>query len=163
MRKLSAVENARTIMTEGMEWGVWKWMMEKRRVRETADEARAALDDLEKKVKAAWSDDLKNAYNQLLSENGNGKRTHKNGGAAKNAPAKKLDSRVMEAVRRVMQADDEAYDAHEIAEDVFAEAEERMSTNLARAGARKALIAYDLHEAAIRQAEDIRRLAQTGV
>ncbi len=163
MRKLSAVENARAIMTEGMKWGVWKWMMEKKRVRETADEARAALDDLEKKVKAAWSDDLKHAYNQLLSAEGNGKRTRKNGAAGKPAPSQQIESRVMAAVRRVMQADDEAYDAHETAEDVFAEAEERMSTNLAREGARKALAAYDLHEAAIRQAEDIRRMAQNGV
>ena len=33
MRKLSAVENARVVMTEGVEWGVWKWMLEKKRVR----------------------------------------------------------------------------------------------------------------------------------
>ena len=56
-----------------------------------------------------------------------------------------------------MQADDHAYDAHETAEEVFAEAEQRMSTNLARDGARKALVAYDLHEAAIRQAETLAR------
>ena len=68
MRKLSAVENARATMTEGVEWGIWKWMLEKKRVRHTADEARAALDELEKKVKATWSEELKLAYNQLLSE-----------------------------------------------------------------------------------------------
>jgi predicted nucleic acid-binding Zn-ribbon protein len=157
MRKLPAVENARAIMTEGMEWGVWKWMTEKKRLRETADEARAALDDLEKKVKAAWSDDLKHAYNQLLSDERNGKRTRKNGAAGKKAKSQEIDDHVRDAVRRVMQADDEAYDAHETAEDVFAEAEERMSTNLAREGARKALVAYDLHEAAIRHAEALSR------
>jgi len=32
-----------------------------------------------------------------------------------------------------------------------------MSTNMAREGARKALLAYDLHEAAIRQAEALAR------
>jgi hypothetical protein len=159
MRKLSAVENARAIMTEGVEWGVWKWMLEKKRVRETADEARAALDELEKKVKASWSDELKRAYNQLLSENGNGKRTRKNGAAGKKTNSQ-IDRQVVDAVRQVMQADDEAYDAHETAEEVFAEAEQRMSTNLAREGERKALVAYDLHETAIRQAEVLARSEQ---
>ena len=157
MRKLPAVENARAIMTEGSEWGVWKWMLEKKRVRHTADEARAALDALEKKVKATWSDELKLAYNQLLSENGNGNRTRKKGAAAKKTNSQAFDRQVMNTVRQVMQADDEAYDAHETAEEVFAEAEQRMNTNLAREGARKALVAYDLHEAAIRQAEVLAR------
>ena len=58
---------------------------------------------------------------------------------------------------RVKEADDDAYNAHEDAEDVFAEAEKRMSTSGAREGARKALIAYDLHEAAIRKAEALAR------
>lgn len=155
MRKLSAVENARVIMTEGVEWGVWKWMLEKKRVRDTADEARAALDELEKKVKATWSEELKRAYNQLLSENG--KRTRKNGAAGKKTDSQEIDRHVLDAARQVMQADDEAYDAHESAEEIFAEAEQRMSTNLAREGARKALVAYDLHEAAIRQAEVLAR------
>ena len=70
MRKLPAVEDARAIMTEGMEWGVWKWLMEKKRVRAIADEARAALDEFEMKVKATWSDELKIAYNQLVSQDG---------------------------------------------------------------------------------------------
>lgn len=157
MRKLSAVEDAKAIMTQGTEWGVLKWMMEKKRVRETADEARAALDELEKKVKATWSDDLKLAYNQLLSENGNGKRTRKNGAGGKKTSPQEINKRITDAVRRVMQADDEAYDAHETAEEVFAQAEQRMSTNLARKGARKALVAYDVHEAAIRQAEALAR------
>ena len=154
MRKLPAVENARAIMTEGMHWGVWKWMMEKKRIRQTADEARAALDELEKKVKATWSEDLKNAYNQLLSSNGSGKRACD--AVKKGNPQPAIDH-VADSVRRIMQADDEAYDAHETAEEVFAEAEQRMSTNLAREGARKALIAYDLHETAIRQAEALSR------
>ena len=163
MRKLPAVENARAIMTEGMEWGVWKWMTEKRRVRATADEARAALDDLEKRVKAAWSDDLKQAYNRLLSEDGNGKRTRKDRPAGGEGRSQDTDGPSLDAIRRVMQADEEAYDAHETAEEVFAEAEERMSTNMAREGARKALVAYDLHEAAIRQAEAVGKLARNGV
>lgn len=157
MRKLPAVENARALMTEGMGWGMWKWLTEKKHVRATADEARAALDDLEKKVKATWNDDLKHAYNQLLSTGSSRKRSPRNGEAGTKAKTPRLDDHVLIALRRVMQADDDAYDAHETAEEAFAEAEQRMSTNLAREGARKALAAYDLHEAAIRQAEALAR------
>jgi hypothetical protein len=56
MKKLPAVEEARAIMKEGMEWGVWKWLTEKKRVRAIADKARAALDDQEMQVKLAWPD-----------------------------------------------------------------------------------------------------------
>ena len=68
MRKLPAVEDARAIMTEGTEWGVWKWLLEKRRVREISDEARAALDEFEMKVKDKWSDDLKIAPAPSLTQ-----------------------------------------------------------------------------------------------
>ncbi len=157
MRKLSAVEEARALMAEGTEWGVWKWMLEKKRVRQAADEARAALDELERKVKATWSDELKLAYNQLVSQNGNGKKMRKNSSAGQKSKLQGTDSQLVAAARRVMEADDEAYNAHEDAEEVFAEAEGRMSTSLAREGARKALEAYDLHEAAIRRAEALAR------
>ncbi|HUI84951.1 MAG TPA: hypothetical protein VL240_12045 [Candidatus Binatia bacterium] len=158
MKKLAAVESARAIMTEGMEWGVWKWLMEKKRVRAIADEARAALDDLEMKVKLTWPDDLKIAYNQLVSDNGEAKRgrrkakNHKNNNKPAPLP-QNIDPKVLAAVTRIREADDEAYNAHEDAEDVFAEAERKMSTAMAREGARKALEAYDRHEAAIRKAE----------
>ena len=157
MRKLAAVKDARAIMTEGMEWGVWKWLLEKKRVREVADEAKGALDEAEMKVKATWSDNLKIAYNQLVSQNGNAKQTRKNATPGKKAEIQKTDPQVLAAVKRVKEADDEAYNAHEDAEEVFAEAEKRMSTSMAREAARKALEAYDLHEAAIRQAEALVR------
>jgi hypothetical protein len=153
MRKLPAVEEARAVMTEGMEWGVWKWLLEKKRVRAIADEARAALDEFEMRVKATWSDDLKIAYNQLVSQNGDAKQARQKTKLGKKEEAEKIDSQVMAAVKRVKEADDDAYNAHEDAEDAFAEAEKRMSTSGAREGARKALEAYDLHEAAIRKAE----------
>jgi hypothetical protein len=153
MRKLPAVENARAIMTQGTEWGVWKWLLEKKRVRGIADEARAALDEFEMKVKATWSDDLKIAYNQLVSQDGDTKQARQKAKPGKKEEAPRIDSQVMAAVKRVKQADDDAYNAHEDAEDAFAEAEERMSTSGAREAARKALEAYDLHEAAIRKAE----------
>jgi hypothetical protein len=157
MRKLAAVEDARAIMTEGMEWGVWKWLLEKKRVRAIADEARAALDEVEKKVKATWSDDLKIAYNHLVAQHGEGKRARKNSKPGTKPSAHKIAPEMVAAVRRVKEADDEAYNAHEDAEDAFAEAEKRMSTSRAREAARMALVAYDRHEEAIRKAEAIAR------
>jgi len=153
MRKLAAVEDARAIMTQGMEWGVWKWLLEKKRVREIADEARAALDKLDIKVKATWNDDLKIAYNQLVSQNGSAKKARQNKKSGNTEETQQIDPPIMAAIKRVKEADDEAYNAHEDAEDLFAEAEKRMSTSMARDAARKALEAYDLHEAAIRKAE----------
>lgn len=153
MKKLPAVENARAIMTEGLEWGVFKWLTEKKRVRQAADEARAALDELERKVKLGWSDELKIAYNQLVSGNGNAtaKRSGKSTKAAKTQAA--VDPKLLAAANRIVEADDDAYNAHEDAEDKFAEAEKKMSTSMAKDGARMALLAYDAHEAAIRKAE----------
>jgi len=155
MKKIAAVEEARAIMTQGMEWGVWKWLTEKKRVRGIADKARAALDDFEMKVKLTWSDEHKLAYNQLVSENGDAKQRRDKSKAAKPAANGKADAKVLAAVTKVKEADDDAYNAHEDAEDVFAEAEKKMSTRMAREGARKALDAYDLHEAAIRKAEGL--------
>ena len=52
-----------------------------------------------------------------------------------------------------VQADEEAERARLDAEDTFDEAERRMSTDLAREGAGKALRTYELREAAIRKSE----------
>ena len=155
MKKLAAVEEARAIMKEGMEWGVWKWLTEKKRVRSLADEARAALEELEAKVKSEWPDDYKLAYNELVAEDSGSKRPRKNGKGAKSAVAVKSDPKIVAAVQRIKDADDEAYNAHEDAEEVFAEAERNMSTSGARDGARMALLAYDAHEAAIKKAETL--------
>ena len=152
MRKLPAVEHARAVMQQGMDWGMWKWIMEKRRVRETADRARAALNELEKKVKTAWSPELKSAYNQLLAENRHSKRSRKSSTGNGSQPT---DAQLLAAIKQIIAADDRAYNAHEDAEEVFAEAEASMSTSKARDGARMALEAYQLHEAAIRQAEEL--------
>ncbi|MFZ0311901.1 MAG: hypothetical protein WAL85_04255 [Candidatus Korobacteraceae bacterium] len=158
MKKLPAVEDARAVMTEGTEWGVWKWLTEKRRVRGLADKARGALDELEMKVKLTWSDDLKIAYNQIVSEDGDTKRPRsKSTKAQKSAGGNGLDPKTLGAAKRIAEADDAAYEAHEDAEEAFAEAERKMSTGMARDAARKALAAYDLHEAAIRKAEVLAR------
>ncbi len=161
MRKLPAVEQARAIMLEGTEWGVWKWLTEKKRVRELADKARAALDDAEMKTKLTWSDDLKIAYNRLVTENGTAERTRSKTTSKakddKSAGMPKLDPKTLASVQRIQEADDNAYNAHEDAEEAFAEAEKKMSTRMARDAARKALEAYDLHESAIRKAEALAR------
>jgi hypothetical protein len=157
MRKLPAVENARAIMREGTDWGVWKWLIEKKRVRAIADEARAALDELEMKVKETWSDEYKIAYNQLVSQDDTPKRGRKQTKDRKKELPHHADPKVLAAVKRVKEADDEAYNAHEDAEDVFAQAERKMSTSGAREGARMALLAYDRHEEAIRRAEALAR------
>jgi hypothetical protein len=58
----------RTIMTERTHWSVWRWLLEKERVREIADRATAALDEADKKIKATWSSDLKRAYKELVDQ-----------------------------------------------------------------------------------------------
>jgi hypothetical protein len=157
MKKLPAVEDARAVMTEGTEWGVWKWLTEKRRVRGIADQARAALDDLEMKVKLTWSDDLKIAYNQVVTGVGAAKRPRRKTKDHKLAGGNGSDAKTLAAVKRIAEADDAAYNAHEDAEEAFAEAERKMSTGMTRDAARKALAAYDLHESAIREAEALAR------
>ena len=154
MKKLPAVEEARAIMKEGMEWGVWKWLTEKKRVRGIADEARAALDEQEMQVKQGWPEEFKLAYNELVADSGS-KRPRKTAKGGKTATAVKTDAKIVAAVKVVADADDEAYNAHEDAEETFAEAERKMSTAGAREGARMALIAYDKHEAAIKKAESV--------
>lgn len=153
MKKLVAVEEARAVMTQGMQWGVWKWLTEKKRVRGLADQARAALDHLEVQVKLTWSDELKIAYNSLVTQAEEAKPRSGKTKPAKPAGNGKADPKALAVVARIREADDNAYDAHEDAEDLFAEAEKRMSTSMARDAAKRALEAYDLHEAAIRKAE----------
>ena len=156
MKKLPAVEEARAVMTEGMGWSVWKWLMEKKRVRVIADKAVDAFDEVETRVKAGWSDELKIAYNNLVAEDE--KPSPKNGTAkaARKAGAT-LDAELVKAIQRVKEADDIAYDARMDAEDLFAEAEKRLSISMTKQGAAKALESYDLREAAIRKAEALVR------
>src|SRR6516225_8863046 len=147
MRKLPEVEEARSIMTQGMEWGVWKWITEKKRVRVVADQATDALNAAEMKVKEAWPEELKLAYDAVVDgEFSKGKKRKASSGNGVNADLVKL-------AREVREADVVAEQCRLDAEDTFAEADRKMSTELARQGARKALERYDLHEKAIRRAE----------
>jgi hypothetical protein len=148
MKKLEAVEEARATMTAGKEWGVFKWLMEKRKVRIIADKATAALNEAEDKVKATWSDELKRAYNYLATRDSDADKGKK--GAKAEA---KFDPEILAIAQKVLDADEETEIQRLDAEDTFAEGERQMSTSMAREGAGKALATYDLHEKAIRKAE----------
>jgi hypothetical protein len=151
MKKLEAVETSRAIMTQGLEWGVFKWLLEKPKVRKIADKATEALNDAEDKVKVTWSDELKLAYNYLATLDGEGTKSKKS--AKGKAAAKDFDPDVLAVAKGVYDADEETETMRLDAEDTFAEGEKKLSVGMAREGARKALATYDLHEKAIRKAE----------
>ena len=149
MKKLEAVENARAIMTQGLDWGVFKWLMEKPKVRKIADLATDALNNAEDTVKATWSDELKLAFNYLATQEDEELKGKKNGKAA----PKGMDPELLAVARGVFEADEVAETMRLDAEDTFTEGERKLSVAMAREGARKALATYDLHEKAIRKAE----------
>jgi hypothetical protein len=158
MQKLLPVEQAKALMNEAKNWGVWRWLTEKRRVRAAADAAVEALGELEKKVKASWNDDLKRAYRELQAQ-ASAERNPRAKSQYQKATegAKNVDPQIKLAVRRVKEADDEAENARVDAEATFDEAERRMSTHLAREGAQKAIDSWELREKAIRKAEALAR------
>ncbi len=154
MHKLIAVEEARRVLNIGKDWSIWRWLLEKRKVRTAADAGTAALDDLEKKVKAGWSPELKKAYRELQAEaavNGNARARRQYERVKEEAVG--IDQALKLAARKVKEADDIAYEVRMDAEALFAEAERRLSGSLARQAAERALEAYDLREKAIRRAE----------
>jgi hypothetical protein len=147
MQKLTEVEAAKALMIEAKDWSVMKWLREKKRVRRAADEANAALDHLNQETKTFWSDDLKAAYQELLTKAG--------GPADGPEPAQQgtIDPQLRALAKKVKEADDEAHRARMDAEDTFDEAERKLSTRMAREGCRKAIESWELHEKAIRKAE----------
>jgi hypothetical protein len=158
MQKLIPVEQAKVLMNVAKDWGVWPWLMEKKRVRAAADRAVEALGDLEKKVKAHWEDDLKKAYRELeaqasLERNPRAKAQYQKA----KEEAKNVDPQIKLAVRRVKEADDEAENARLDADGTFDEAERQMSASMAREGAQKAVDSWELSEKAIRKAEALAR------
>ena len=140
MRKLAEVEEAKLLMNEAKEWGVWRWLTDKRRVRAAADRAVDSLNELDKQVKASWTDDLIKAFRALEDPK---RKRGLNG----------LGEEVKEAARRVKEADDAAEAARLDAEATFDEAERRLSTSMAREGAQKAIDSWELREKSIRKAE----------
>ncbi len=153
MRKLTEVEDAKALMTTAQDWGVWRWLLEKRRVRAAADAAWTALGEAAEKVKAAWSDDLRHAYEQLEAADGNRRRR---GGKAHNIPPETLA-----LAHKLKELDEQAYRVRMEAEEIFAEAEKRLSSSTARQGAQKAVEAWEMTEKAIRKAEAAVRFSKT--
>ena len=129
-------------MTEAMDWSVFTWLFHKSKVREVADEANAALDELNRATKARWNDEIKGAYKASSRK------------ATKNEEVS-LDPEIEQFVKKVKEADGLARRARRDAEDTFAEAERQMNTGLAREGCQKAMQQWELDAKAIRCAEMI--------
>ena len=139
MQKLPEVEEARALMNQAKDWSVWHWLLEKKRVRIIADKAVDAFGEAEKKVKATWDDDMKKAYRELEAQasfesNPRAKQRYEKA----KGEAKDVDPKIKLGVEKVKEADDVAYKARMDAEDLFAEAERRLSASLSRQGAEKA-------------------------
>lgn len=149
MRKLREVEEAKALMTEAAAWSVMKWLREKKRVRKLADQANAALDELDRQVKAGWSSEVTSAYNELAQKAGSNSPKRSNSQASQTT-----NSKIRDFVQQVKEADDQAYQARMDAERTFDEAERILSTSLAREGCRKAILSWELHDQAIRRAEE---------
>ena len=144
MRKLSQVEEAKALMNEAVDWSVFRWLFGKRRVRETADEANAALDRLNHDIKSRWKREIATAY-QNLAKDGRVWRAQSH--------ASDCDPEILLFAKKVKEADDAAHRARMIAETTFDKAERQLSSDLAREGCRQAIHSWELQEKAIRLAE----------
>jgi len=157
MPAIKEVEAAKALMHEAINWSVMRWLAEKKRVRKAADRANELLDELNRQIKSAWSDELKAAYAELSA---NGKKT-----TVPVAYSGTISSEAKVFAKQVKQADDEAHWARMDAEDTFDLAEKRLSTSMAREGSRKAIDSWVLHEKAIAKARagvDATRTASEG-
>ena len=158
MKKLSQVEEAKAILNEAREWSTWRWLMEKKRVRTAADVAWAALEEVEKGVKASWNDDLRKAYRELQAAAAvDGKAASKHAYEKAKEDAKDLDPELKGFAEHLWKGDDEAFKLRMTAEETFDEAERHMSIPMAKKGCDQAIEAYELREKFIRKAESAAR------
>jgi hypothetical protein len=141
MKKIAEVEQAKTIMTEAQDWGIWRWLTEKRKVRLAADSCNDALARAEKRVIESWPEELRAAYDALA---GDAKKRHR-----------KIDAETLETVREVKDALDEAERVRLDAEDIFDRADRALSTSMAKQGTYRAIEAWEMREKAIRKAESV--------
>jgi len=149
MEKIPAVETAKELMIEAGAWSVMKWLREKKTVRRFADQANAALDQLNQAVKDRWPDNIRTAYDVLLHQSMDNMR-----GGDRNESNLHADvGKAILSVKKVKDADEEAHRARMEAEETFDIAEKQLSTALAREGCRRAIRSWELHEKAIRKAE----------
>jgi hypothetical protein len=153
MEKIPEVESAKALMTEAVTWSVMKWLREKKRVRKTADQANALLDQLSDTIKKQWPEQLRDAYEAIAPQKAAGAARR---GAAKE-PSQTVDPDVMLVAKKIKEMDDEAYRARVKAEETFDNAERQLSTSLAREGCRQAIQSWDLYEKAIRKATELLR------
>ena len=137
MRKLPEVEQAKALMKEAMDWSMFKWLFEKSRVRETADQANDALDKLNRATKARWNTEIKSAYKELTAKPSNFA-----------APRSDLSTnhQIRAFAEQVKKADEAAHRARMTAEDTFDRAERELNTDLAREGCKLAIQSWVLLE-----------------
>ena len=141
MKKITEVEEAKAIMTEAQDWGMWRWLMEKRKVRLAADSCNDALARAEKRVLESWPEEMRTAYEALAQEQ-TAKKRHQ-----------KIDAEMMDTVRKIKQALDDAERVRLAAEDIFDRADRALSTSMAKQGTFRAIEAWEMREKAIRKAE----------
>jgi len=157
MRKLPEVQQAKELMNDAINWSVFTWMLEKSRVRETADQANAALDRLERATKARWSDEVKAEYKKLSGKTGAARGQQK--GQQQFGTS---DPQVRLLIETVVEADSIARHARMDAEKTFDEAERQLSKSLAQEGCKKPIHSWELHEKAIRKAEAVLNPTEAG-
>jgi uncharacterized protein with PhoU and TrkA domain len=148
MKELPEVRDAKELMNRAMDWSVFRWLFEKSRVREMADRANAALDHLNRQVKAHWSGEAKEVYKQLSAR-------RPEVGEHEKSNVETAASELASLVQNVIEADKAAHKARMNAEDTFDEAERQLSTTLAKEGCKKAIRSWELHEKAIRKAKQV--------
>lgn len=148
MDRLPEVEAAKALMNEAISWSVMKWLREKKRVRQTADDANAALDRLTEATRARWDEGVRGAYEALARPGSDRAAANK-----RRRPSEAANPEAARIARGIKEADDKAYQARLEAEKTFDAAEKQLSTALAREGCRKAIEGWELHERAIRKAE----------
>ena len=147
MEKLEAVENARNLMLEAREWPVWTWLTEKSRLRDAAKQADDAFDELEKKIKQSWSEELKRAYRELEDTDPDHEHSKKLDQSIEISPE------IRALAKEIKIAHDAANEARVRAEETFAVAESRLNISMALDGTAQAIESWDLKEKAIRKAE----------
>ncbi len=76
MHKLPAVEEAKQLFEEAKDWGMWRWLAEKRRARRTADAAWEALEQYERKVKDGWGTSTRAAFREDKALQSAARRAH---------------------------------------------------------------------------------------
>ena len=148
MKELPEVRAAKELMSQAIDWSLFKWLFEKSRVREIANRADAALDRLNRNIKARWSGEAKEVYKNLSASKLR-TREHDNSKEATSPTGLAV------LLQKVIEADQAAHKARRNAEDTFDEAEKQLSTTLAKDGCKKAIRSWELHEKAIRRAEEV--------